>query len=107
MPTLVIHAPRRTVVTKNSRTFKSTCAKRVGDKYAIFDSLVRQLSPGCPVILLSKDEKKRAEGKLTKLELRTVAKNGVPRYDVHIGELNEVNYRGDKIKLNRCGVTVL
>jgi len=95
-------------VKENRRTFESTLAKGVGDRYAIFGRLVRQLSPGCPVILLSKDEKRQAEGRLTKLErLRTLTKSGVPTYDVHIEDLKVVNYRGDEIKLNRCGVTVL
>jgi hypothetical protein len=108
MPTLVIHAPRRAVVAENRRTFESTFEKGVGDRYAIFKRLTRQLHPGCPVILLSKDEKKQAEGTLVKLEpLRTVTKNGVPTYDVHIENLKRVHYRGENITLNRCGVAVI
>jgi hypothetical protein len=93
MPTLVISAPKRTVEL-GSRSFENTFEKRVGEDYAIYSNLVEQLNPGCAVILLSKDEKKRAEGKLVELEKTTVADNGVQRYNIHLENLKKVNYRG-------------
>ena len=105
--TLVIHAPKQTVESENKRSFEATMSSGVGDEYAIHENLVALLSPGCKVLLLSKDERKQAEGELVQLIPRSKTSNGIQRYDVHISHLKRVTYRGDEIKLNRCGVTVL
>jgi len=106
MPTLVINAPKRTVE-QGSRSFESTFQTQIGEEYAIYSNLFEQLYPGCKVILLSRDERKQAEGKLVKLERTTVAGNGVQRYNVHMENIERVNYRGDAISLNHCGVAVI
>jgi hypothetical protein len=106
MSTLVLNAPKRTVE-QGSRSFESTFQGQVGEDYAIYSNLFEQVYTGCKVILLGRDERKQAEGKLIKLEPTYVAGNGVQRYNVHMENLQRVNYRGDDISLNHCGVAVI
>ena len=56
-------------------------------------------------MLLSKDERKRAEGKLVRLVPTIKAGNGIQRYDVHVEGLRKVPYKPEDI--NRNGVAVL
>lgn len=60
---------------------------------------------GCKVVLLSTDERKRAEGVLLKLEPADKAGNGLQRYNVHVAELARAAYRPER--LNRNGVAVI
>ena len=105
MPTLVINAPKLTTQQQNKKSFESTLASGVGDGYAISKKLFEQLYPGCGVVLLSKDQKLRAEGKLVKLIPTCKADNGIQRYDVQIDKLTRVPYKPES--LNRNGVTVI
>jgi hypothetical protein len=105
MPSLVIHAPHGRVQEENKRSFNETFETGIGDEYAIPSRLAALLSPGCKVILLSKDEQKRAEGELVKLEPRSKANNGMQRYDVHVRSLKMVPYKGEV--LLRSGIAVV
>jgi hypothetical protein len=101
----VIHAPRQKAQEEKKRSFQQTFENRVGDEYAIPGHWVALLSAGCKVVLLSKDEHKRAEGKLVELVPRSKANNGMQRYDVHIDDLKMVPYKPES--LGRTGVAVI
>lgn len=105
MATLVIHAPRSTVVSKHAKSFEKTYKDGLGEGYAIYRSIVHEVHPGCTVVLLSKDQELRAEGKLVKLVATTKTDNGCQRYDVHIEGLKKVPYKPEK--LNHCGVALI
>jgi hypothetical protein len=105
MSTLVIHAPHQKVQEENKRSFRQTFESRIGDEYAIPSGLVAQLHPGCTVVLLSKDEEKRAEGKLVKLVPKSKTNNGIQRYDVYIDKLKMVPYKPEA--LLRTGIAVI
>ena len=104
MTTLVIHAPSSKVVQESKRSFDKTLESRVGDEYAIYQNLLPRLSAGCRVVVLDKNQRKRAEGTLVKLEPRSKTENGIQRYDVHITDLKRVEYKPEA--LNRCGIAV-
>jgi hypothetical protein len=103
--TLVINAPRRTVLSDRRKTFDLTFSSGVGDGYAISRASAAHCHVGCKVVLLSTDEYKRAEGILVKLEPAGKAGNGLQRYDAHIESLRRVAYRPGRI--NRNGVAVI
>jgi hypothetical protein len=105
MSTLVIHAPYEKVQIENKRSFQNTFASLIGDEYAIPRHLIPLIPPGCKVVLLSKDEEKRAEGKLVKLVARSRTNTGMQRYDVHIENLRMVPYKSEA--LLRTGVAVI
>jgi hypothetical protein len=67
MATLVINAPKQKAESESKRSFEQTFASAVGQGYAIARHLSERCHPGCRVVLLSKDEGKRAEGRLVKL----------------------------------------
>jgi hypothetical protein len=101
MVALVINAPKHT----NKRSFESTLVSGVGEGYAIWSTLIGRCQPGCRVVLLSKDERKRAEGSLVKLVPTEKTGSGVQRYDVHIERMSLVPYKAEA--LNRYGVAVV
>jgi len=106
MSTLVINAPKQRVGQGPTyKTFAETFAKGIGRDYAISENLAVQTSPRCTVVLLSKDEHKRAEGELVRLVRTVKAGNGIQRYDVHIKNLRMVSYKPES--LNRNGVAVI
>lgn len=106
MPTLVISAPKERVgVGPTYKSFGDTYASGIGRDYAIVSRLAEQITPGWRVVLLSKDEHKRAEGQLVQLVEATKAGNGIQRYDVHIRNLKMVPYVPED--LNRNGVAVI
>jgi hypothetical protein len=76
-----------------------------GQGYAIAQNLSAQLSEGCRVVLLSKDQKLRAEGKLKALIATKKAEIGVQRYDVYMENMKRVPYKPES--LNRYGVSVI
>lgn len=104
MTTLVIHAPCSKVAQESKRSFEKTLESKVGDEYAIYAHLVSRLNPGCRVVVLDKDQEKRAEGTLVKLEPGSKTDNGIQRYNVHITDLKRVEYKPEA--LNRCGIAV-
>jgi hypothetical protein len=105
MPTLVINAPKAKVQEENSRSFYNTFKSGIGDECAIPKNLVDQITPGCVVVLLSKDEELRAEGRLIKLVPKSIARNGIQRYDVYIENLKMVPYKHEC--LNQNGVAII
>jgi hypothetical protein len=104
MTTLVIHTPSSKVAQESKRSFEKTLQSKVGDEFAIYQSLLPRLSAGCRVIVLDKDQGKRAEGTLVKLEPRSKTENGIQRYNVHIADLKRVEYKPEA--LNRCGIAI-
>ncbi len=104
MTTLVIHTPRWRVTAERVKSFDQTLTTRIGDGYAIPRAWADQCQPGCKVVVLSKDERKRAEGTLVKLDPVSQADNGMQRYDVHIRDLVMVTYAPES--LYRTGVAV-
>lgn len=105
MTTLVINAPRRTVTSEDKKSFEHTLSTGIGEGYAISKASAARCHVGCKVVLLSTDERKRAEGILLKLEAAGKAGNGLQRYDVHMESLTRVAYRPEHI--NRNGVAVM
>ena len=111
MPSLVIHAPEYQVVKVGKKSFVDTFNTGKGEGYAINSTLFRQIYPGCRVILLCKDRKRRAEGELVKLEpairdgRRLFTKNRIPRYDVYVKDFKNIPYKPEA--LNRNGVAVI
>jgi hypothetical protein len=105
MPTLVIHAPREKCKRENKKSFESTRASGIGDGYAIYADLFSLLYPGWRVVLLSKDQKLRAEGRLAKLDPADKTENGIQRYDVYVEGFEMVPYKPER--LNKCGVSVI
>jgi hypothetical protein len=105
MATLVIHAPKAMAVQEQKRSFGSTFSSNIGDGYAIAAPLFARLHPSCTVVLLSKDEKRRAEGTLVRLVATSKTKTGMQRYDVHFKDMKEVDYKPER--LGRTGVAVI
>ena len=77
MPSLVINAPENQVKSNNKKSFEDTLKSGKGEGYVIYKSILSQIQPGCTVILLCKDNKRRAEGKLIKLEPVTKILNSI------------------------------
>ena len=73
--------------------------------YAINAKLFPRITLGGRVVLLCKDEPRRAEGRLVKLVPTFKAGNGIQRYDVHIENLKMVPYKPES--LNRNGVAAI
>ncbi len=104
MTTFVIHTPRWKVQQESARSFDGVLASGIGDGYAIPERLVRKLYVGCDVVVLSKDERKRAEGKLRELVPMGKTDSGIQRYDVYIENLRTVPFVSEP--LTRTGVAV-
>ena len=105
MFTLVIHAPKEKAERENKRSFEQTLISSIGDEYAIPRSSFAKLSTGCKVVLLCKDDKKQAEGKLVELVEKSKTANGIQRYDVHMKDLRLVPYKSEA--LGRTGIAVI
>ena len=89
MPTLVIHAPTGKVQSgDNKKSFERTFADGIGTGYAIAWHLHHQLYPGCGVVVLDKDQAKRAEGKLVRLVEVDKTKTGMlSLFSTHLHEV--------------------
>jgi hypothetical protein len=105
MPSIVINAPRSQVEENDKKSFDNTFKTGVGDGYAINRNLFSQIYPGCKVVLLSKDQKVRAEGELVRLVPSFKTGNGIQRYDVYVKDFKRVPYVPER--LNRNGVAVI
>ncbi|MCX6048570.1 MAG: hypothetical protein NT075_25995 [Chloroflexi bacterium] len=111
MKSLVINAPKSQVDQGIKKSFQRTMSSGVGEGYAISKNLYDELcidgkiSSDCGVVLLSKDQKLRAEGILVKLVCAGKTKTGMQRYDVHIDELKPVTYKTES--LNRMGIAII
>src|SRR5262249_14010430 len=80
MPTLVIHAPYSQVQQNDKKSFDETVSTGIGQGYAINRSLVQQLSPVDPVVVICKVHQKQAEGRIKQLRPTEKAGNGIQRY---------------------------
>src|SRR5947207_7849789 len=92
-PTLVINAPRWRAVRDGARSFQATFDSGVGRGYALTRAIHQGCASGCRVVLLSKDERRRAEGVLLELVRTEKTDNGLWRYDVHVRGFKEVTYQ--------------
>lgn len=106
MKTFVIHTPKPTDQTGN-RSFEETIATCTGEEFAISRSLYSELEVGMPLIILDKTQRKQAEATISGLEFKGPASNGIRRYNVLFRRPRSVPYKGDGIRLNRCGVAFL
>jgi hypothetical protein len=105
VPTLIIHAPKEKVDAEGHPSFARTLDSGVGEGYAISKADAARLGPGDAVVVLSKDERRRAEGRLEKLVPNGRTESGMQRYDVHIKDLKVVDYKPER--LGRTGVSVV
>lgn len=105
MTTLVIHAPSGKARQEGKKSFDDTFKEGVGDRYAIDLKSYGLLYPGCDVVLLDKDKRQRAEGRLLKLVEVSKTEAGMQRYDVYIENLRMVQYKPER--LARCGIAVM
>ncbi len=101
--TLVIHAP---LSQPGKKSFQEVFNDLIGEGYIIYGRDKSKLQiPGSPVVLLSNDQRRRAEGSLKALTPTNKSAAGKQRYDVHVDKWMEVPYRRER--LNRCGVAVI
>jgi hypothetical protein len=77
----------------------------IGKGYAIPSTQIGLVAPKCKVVLLSKDQKRRAEGILVRLKPTKKAGNGQQRYDVHVRGFKKVPYRPER--LTRNGIAII
>ena len=117
MSSLVIHAPEYQLVREDTMSFQDTYETGVGKAYALNSTILAQvfpegiIRPGWRVVLLCKDRKHRAEGRLVRLEPAIkdgrpwFTENGIRRYNIYIENFGMVTYRSEK--LNRNGVAVI
>jgi hypothetical protein len=106
MKTLVIHVPKPSDQSGN-RSFEDTLDTCTGEEFAIYRQIYDQLQDGMPLIVMDKLQRKQAEAIVTSIEFQPHATKRVPRYNVLFRNAARVAYRGDEIKLNRCGVALL
>src|SRR4051812_47347688 len=103
MKSLVLNAPKSQVDESIKKSFQRTMSSGIGEGYAISKNLYDELcmdgklSLDCGVVLLSKDQKLRAEGTLVKLVCAGKTKTGMQRYDVHITDLKPVTYKAERL----------
>jgi hypothetical protein len=103
MSTLVIHAPKTKTYENGSRSFEETLRLSVGEEYAIPHDVASQI-PGWAVVVLSKDAKLRAEGKLVRLTPCGKTQTGMQRYIVGMKNLKRVPYKPER--LGRTGIAI-
>lgn len=103
--TLVIHVPASRSQQQQWASFDDTLAAGLAEDCAIYQALHDQIEDGCGVVLLDKEQGKRAEGTMTSIAKTTKAKNGVQRYNVYVGDLKRVQYKSER--LNRCGISLI
>jgi len=86
------------------KDFDTILQSSVGPDYAIYSTLIGQVSPGVRVVVFDRVRRLQAEGTVGHVVPKP--SNRVPRYDVHILGLVAVQY-ADPPAVNRCGVEVL
>lgn len=107
MPTLVIHAPKRS----GKRSFEQILKDSMGPGYIIYEgdevAFYPNPKPCSRVVLLRNDNSKaRSEGRLVKLDPHEEkTPRGKQRYDVYFADAKTVDYKYEKV--NRCGVAVI
>ncbi len=108
MTTLFLNLPQGQVNDEGKRSYAETLEFSVGNGYAIPKGKAEQCLPGCAVVILCRDGRQRAEGRLKALkETGTKAGNGILRYDVEIESLAEVPYLPQSAPFGRTGVLVV
>jgi hypothetical protein len=111
VPFLVIHAPESKVGREDTKSFNDTVSTCIGKAYALNSKIYGQIFLGCRVVLLCKEKKLGAEGRLIRIEHATkngrpwLTKNGIHRYDLHIDRFDMMPYESQA--LNRNGVAVV
>lgn len=125
MPALVINAPTLQAALRGARDFDTVLKLRVGEAYCFTSSEAQEIRPGWNVIVLDKTKRRRADGKLVRLE--PVAhggpcSSGKAPYDVYLDDhLEEVDFdaplpplsltpkriRDGSLRLNRSGIAIL
>jgi hypothetical protein len=80
---------------------------QIGDGYAISRSEYGQITPGCRVIVLDNETRRRAEGTLVKLEPDGWTNSGMQRYDVYMRDVSEIRYEPVGIRLNHRGIAIM
>ncbi|NLE95711.1 MAG: hypothetical protein GX600_08540 [Dehalococcoidia bacterium] len=105
MTSLVLHAPSGKARQEGKKSFDDTVRDGIGDRYAIGSKSYQQTRPGCRVVILDKDKRRRAEGTLVKLEATEKTVSGMQRYDVYIRDLTIVPYKSED--LTRTGIAVI
>lgn len=105
MYALVLNAPKLQENQKDKKSFQDTMATGIGNGYALNKNILSKIQIGCKVILLSKDQKLRAEGILEELIPTVKTSNHIQRFDVKIKNLHEIKYKDEK--LNRNGVNIV
>ena len=106
MKTFVIHTPKPTDQSGN-RSFEDTIATCTGEEFAIFRCLYSELEIGMPLIIVDKCQRKQAEATISAVEFKTLASNGIRRYNILFHHPRPVPYTGDEFPLNRCGVALI
>jgi hypothetical protein len=105
MTTLVIHAPSGKARQEGKRSFDETLQDGIGDGYAIDSKRYHLVYPGCRVVLLDKDKRQRAEGRLVKLEETEKTGSGMQRYNVHFENMVIMPYKSEG--LTHWGIAVI
>jgi hypothetical protein len=105
MYSLVLNAPKQQENQKDKKSFRETLATGIGEGYALNKKILSKIQEGCKVILLSKDQKLRAEGILEKLIPTIKTKNHIQRFNIKIKNFKKVEYKDEK--LNRNGVNIV
>jgi len=105
MYSLVINAPKQQVGKNNKKSFKDILYTGIGQGYALNKSILEKIQIGCKVIVLSKDQRLRAEGTLIELIPTEMTNNHIQRFDVKIENLKNTQYKSED--LNRNGVNAI
>jgi hypothetical protein len=103
--TLVIHTPTWRARRDDAKDYERTLASGFGAGYALSRAEAEVCEPGCRVVVLCKDARKRSEGRLKRLVPTEKAGNGLQRYDVEFTGMCELPYRDERLR--RTGVAVL
>lgn len=106
MKTFVIHTPKP-IDQSGNRSFEATIETSTGEEFAIYPNAYDPLHEGMPLIVLDKLQRQQAEAIVTRIEFQPNATKRVARYNVLFHNPRRVAYRGDEVKLNRCGVALL
>jgi hypothetical protein len=107
MTTLYLNAPQAMTQTEGKKSYTDTLKTAIGDGYAISLGDAKRCLPGCKVVLLCQDGRRRAEGNLTTLKESGIkTKTGMLRYDVYINDLVEVPYTPLPSRPRHTGVLV-
>ena len=108
MRTLLLSAPKdKNTATGLHKSFSTILSNRIGPEYAIYGTLLGQISPGMKVIVFERVARRQAEGTVaTIVHTGNKTGQGVRRYNISIPDLHEVQYSRPP-QVNRCGVGIV